>query len=351
MICNLRGWLLLTLLTVLSLHSVHASAHAKVDVITFYNGDRVTGEIKGLFAGYLQVKTDAMGTINIEWQELSLLESRFNYEVRLSNGQRYFGSLSGGSRPGTLQVSGSGDPEIFDWLQVVELRPVEGTWRERIDADISLGYSYTQATSSTNSEINANLSYEAKESQTALGARYTISDTDTETARSSRFDLSRQTWSPRREDLFRAVFGNFESNDQLGLEARIVAGAGVGRYVIDTHGMRLSALIGAQVLTEDTVDTEARSSQSSSQSAELAINAGYSMWRFSTPELFLDVSASLFPSITDSGRVRAQSDISLKWELVEDLFWEVSAWGTYDNDAQSDQQYDYGITTGLGWSY
>ena len=131
---RLISWILLTLM---SMHSLYATAHAKTDTVTFYNGDRVTGEIKSLFAGYLSLKTDAMGTINIEWQELARIESRYNYEVRLSNGERHFGSLNQAKRPGALVVTFGTAEEQFDWLEVVELRPVEATWKERIKADVS----------------------------------------------------------------------------------------------------------------------------------------------------------------------------------------------------------------------
>ena len=67
----------------------------------------------------------------------------------------------------------------------------------------------------------------------------------------------------------------------------------------------------------------------------------------------MDVSlnGTVYPSITDSGRWRADTDIRIRWELIEDLFWDVSAWGTYDNEADSDNEFDYGISTGIGWEY
>ena len=216
---------------------------------------------------------------------------------------------------------------------------------------MSLGYSYTQATSTAQSEIKANLSYEDEDSVNSLSGRYTLSDTDTEVAKSSRLDISRRTWSPRRQEIFRDVYGSHETNDQLGLEGRYLGGVGLGQYFIDTHGQRLSGIVGVQILTEDTVDTIEDQSEDSDQSIEGSLAIEYSMWRFNTPELFLDTSAAVFPSLTNSGRVRGQADISLKWELIEDLFWEVSGWGTYDNEAESDKQYDYGISTGVGWTY
>ena len=88
------------LLALLSTWSFEALAQRKTDVVTLYNGDRITGEIKGLLGGILKLSTDAMGTLNIEWQEVSHLESDYYYEVRLSKGTRHFGSVAKSLLPG-----------------------------------------------------------------------------------------------------------------------------------------------------------------------------------------------------------------------------------------------------------
>ena len=67
----------------LSLLSLQALAQRKTDIVTLYNGDRITGEVKALDGGILKLSTDSMGTINIEWQEISTLESKYLYEVRM----------------------------------------------------------------------------------------------------------------------------------------------------------------------------------------------------------------------------------------------------------------------------
>jgi hypothetical protein len=53
--------------------SLHAQAQRKTDVVTLYNGDRITGEVKSLNAGILRFSTDAMGTLRVEWQEIRFL--------------------------------------------------------------------------------------------------------------------------------------------------------------------------------------------------------------------------------------------------------------------------------------
>jgi hypothetical protein len=319
-------------------------AHRKTDVVTLYNGDRITGEIKSLFGGLLEYSTDTMGTIKVEWQHIAQIESEYNYEIRLSDGTRHFGSLDKPARPGQLLAGALGEDLEMEMIQVVELRPIEDTVLERLDLRLSAGYSFTRASSVAQTTFNTEIGYEDRKARNTLTARFTLTDTDEETTKSGRINVARQLWT-RREGIFRLLFGNYETNDELSLDHRLSAGLGLGRFFIDRQGMHLLGAAGLQVLTERSTDGAEQ------QSTELFLSTKYSAWRFDTPELDLDISFDLYPSLTESGRVRGDTDITLSWELVKDFFWDISAYGTYDNEAEGDKQFDYGITTGIGWKY
>ena len=59
-------------LLVLLLANTPCWARPKSDVVTLRNGDRVTCEIKSLYAGLLECSTDAMGTLKIESDEIAM---------------------------------------------------------------------------------------------------------------------------------------------------------------------------------------------------------------------------------------------------------------------------------------
>lgn len=332
------------LLLGLSLFSQLLQAHTKSDVVTLYNGDRLTGELRMLYGGLATISTDTMGTVQIEWQSMSGATSKYRYEVRTSSDGRYFGTLETSKRPGLLRVVGDNGVEELEWLEVVELRPVEETLRERIDAYVAAGYSYTKASGVSQVNLNTDISYEDEKSSNAISGRTIITDTDTETTYSNFYSLSRKIWTNRAK-IYRTVNVAYEDNDELNLEHRVSVGGGIGRYFIDTHAMQFLADAGVQVLTEQS------SGQNEEQNVELFISPRFSKWRFSTPELDLDLGFDLYPSITEWGRVRTKVDIKLRWEIIEDLFFDISAWSTSDNEAESGRESDYGINTGLGWEF
>ena len=48
---------------------------AKTDIVVMSNGDRITGEVKSLSRGLLQYSTNAMGTLQIQWDSIASVTS------------------------------------------------------------------------------------------------------------------------------------------------------------------------------------------------------------------------------------------------------------------------------------
>lgn len=340
---NLKPIIALCLLPV-CLFSLDVAGHPKTDVVILYNGDRITGEIKVLDGGILQLSTDSMGTVSIEWQEIARVESKYYYEVQNSNGSRHFGAIEASARPGQLVVAELSQNRQLEWLDVVRIRPIEDKVIDRIDAYFSAGYSYTRASSLTQTSVNANVAYENAQSRNRLDARSNFTDSDDDSSSSTKIDLDRAVWT-KRQSVFRQFQSNYEQNDELDLNYRLGVGTGLGRYFLDTYENRLAGIIGLQVITEE------NKSEGTDENLEIYLSSRYDAWRFNTPELQLDFSLNLYPSVTDSGRVRSSSDLTLRWELVEDLFFDITAYGSYDNRAEGDSGVDYGVTTGLGYDF
>jgi hypothetical protein len=324
--------------------SFQVEANSKTDVVTLYNGDHVTGEVKSLESGILKLSTDSMGTIKIEWQDIARLESDHFYEIRISDGARHLGSVEPTEQAGRVRVLDLNGEYEFDALQVVQIRPIEKSVLDRLEIYFAAGYSYTRASSIAQSSINTKMSYENEKSLNVLTGRASLTDSDEESTSSSRVDLDRAVWT-KRNNIFTSSSANYESNDELGLDHRIGVGAGLGTFFVDTYRNRLTGIAGLQVTTEESKNN------GTDQNIELYFSGRYRAWRLDTPELDLDFGLNVYPSLTDSGRVRSGSDLRLRWELIEDLFFDITAYGTYDNRADSSSGVDYGVTTGLGWEF
>ena len=80
----MRAHIVIVAVGVMGLAGITSIAHAapKTDILIFVNGDRLTGEVKGLAHGKLQFNTDATNTIAIEWDKVASLESKQLLERR-----------------------------------------------------------------------------------------------------------------------------------------------------------------------------------------------------------------------------------------------------------------------------
>jgi len=106
------------------------AAHDKTDVVTLKNGDRFTGEIKGVAQEALEFDTDAAGTIKLEWPHIASITSSFTYEVEVTTGERFFGSFEASGETGEIQVVGDDGEHTIPLSEVFSITPIgRGFWK------------------------------------------------------------------------------------------------------------------------------------------------------------------------------------------------------------------------------
>ncbi|HSN72948.1 MAG TPA: DUF481 domain-containing protein, partial [Steroidobacteraceae bacterium] len=139
----------------------------------------------------------------------------------------------------------------------------------------------------------------------------------------------------------------FDRNDSLGLDLRTLLGGGLGRYVVQTNARQVIAFTGLGLSNEQFTNAD------DVESVELMFGAGYDAFRFDDPQLDLHSALMLFPSLTVSGRIRAQAEISLSYELIKDFYFKLGFSGTYDSEPQSvgAERDDYSVTTSIGYKF
>ena len=323
--------------------SFSVAARDKTDRVTLINGDTVTGEIKSLQSGYLNLSTDSMGTVRIEWDDVTHLSSNYFFRIRTVEGTRYFGAVDTSETPGRVIIQHAEGTEHYPLARIVAIRPIDSSFRDRLDIALSAGYSDYKASSTSTTQFGITASYEDQLSSNALAARSVITDNSGETNTSNRVDVVRQRlWQNPR--FFNYYGANWESNDELAIDSRAGLALGVGRRVIDSSKTRLRIALGLQGVVEE--DSLGKSTESLEGLAVIEFDT----WRFSAPELNLTSTLRLYPGITESGRYRADGNITLSWEIIDDLNLNLSAFGNLDSDSNRDgDSYDYGVTTGLEW--
>lgn len=341
---GLRG--LLALAALLAIAPV-AAARDKIDVITMDNGDRITGEIKSLQQGVLTVSTDNLGTLSIEWSHVARVDSAFVFRLEMTSGSILLGSLAGVGDEPALHVGGS-DGQLARMNEIVRMAPIEERLLDRFEGSVSAGISYTKGSDSRQTNLAFDSTYYAERFQANFSLSSIATDDGSEDDATVRDDLAFTYRRLRANRWYNAGLAEAQRNDELGLDLRISLGAGIGRFVRQSQRTLLALTGGLLVSREWTAGSD-----ESHTALEGYLQAGYDYFVYDSPKVNVSSDLTIYPVLSDWGRVRSDIDITLKWELVSDLSWTLQFYGSYDNEPQAvdGSTSDFGFVTGLGYSF
>jgi hypothetical protein len=319
---------------------------AKTDIVYLKNGDRITGEVKSLLRGKLELSTDHMGTVNIDWEDIREVVSDVGQVVELSNGQRFFGPLQKPEESEMVIIKTEEGPVGLDALDVVAMYPAHAGFWQRLDFSGSLGFTWDKSSNVGKYNVNLDATYRRPESITTAGF---VTELTTQEGReeTTRGVMDGTHIMFHRNKRFRMVFGNLEHNDELGIDLRTLLGVGTGWVPFRTQHHWLTIGGGLDANHEIPLDGDAQTN------LEAVLMVNYEYYKYNHPTRQFQSSLMVFPSITDSGRVRMSFNTSYDLEFVKDFFWRLSLYASYDNRPISEKAStsDYGFTSSLGYKF
>ena len=343
-----RKWQPQLLLIVLFSHwALPSGAASKTDIVIFNNGDKLMGEVKSLKRSQLNLNTEATGTIGIEWDKVSNVLTNQKIQVETNTGVRYFGSLALSEENSKVVVVTDDGPQTIDTSRVILMTPIEGGGRHALDVDLSVGYDFAKAGGVKHATLGVDMDYRSLIRIESFRFSTVVTDSDSQDP-SKRTNLGlRHTrlWNKR---WFTNGSLSFDQNDELGLNLRSTVGAGGGRYLAQSSSMLLSLEGELQFSRENLIAED-----DDTDSLEVALAANWDWFLFQDPELDWSTRLQVIPSLTEHGRVRGELDTTLSWEILGDLKWAFSFYGSWDNQPQSEigATSDYGVNTALAYDF
>ena len=338
--------LLFSLTAIFALAAAPASAQ-KTDTIIFRNGDHLTCEIKFLDQAKLSVKTVGLGTISIEWDEIAELISDKYLRVELDTGESYYGSFGKPEEPRFLRVALGTWNQDFKMSQVVGIQRIKSSFWARLDGSLSFGLSFTLASEVLQTNLGFTTRYRSERNTFDLSysAIATLQRTEDPTHRQD----GSFTWEYILKDKwFSSTAAGYQQNEQLGISNRLLGKLGSGLHAIKNNYTILSGLAGLSLNREwPTNDFPKRTS------LEVWLEADFNYFLYDSPKTNIDITLDIFPSLTISGRVRAELEFKVSRELISDLMFDVSVYMSLDNKPPDPTagNGDWGLVTGISWTY
>ena len=323
------------------------AAAQKTDVIVLVNGDKITGEIKLVSRGRLSLSTDDAGTLSIEWNKVSTITSKWQFEVATDAGVRYVGSL-GQAPDGKVAVIGPAGNTVvaLSIFEIVSVAPLRASFWQKLDGSVNLGASYAQSSGVAQLTFDGKVTYR----RPAFNA-YTMFSSSL-TQEKDEPDSTRYSWQFGYSRFYENQWvlnplGLIESNTDLGFSLRSSAGVTLGRYLRQSNSGWILLAAGGSVGREQPVDGDTVTNVD----ALIALNA--SKFNYDFPKSNLDFTLLVFPSLNDLGRVRINANLSWSREIVKDFNLTFSAYNSYDNrpPTAGASKNDLGFSLSLGWTF
>jgi hypothetical protein len=296
----------------------------KTDVVVMANGDRNTGEFRSYREGDLYLTTSDQGDIKIKWNRILSITSDKTFEIELVDGSKLFGRLSPSEPPGRLVVSGEGFRRDLGFLDVVRIAPLSRSVWIGLNGSADLGFTYTDANHFVQFNFSGEAEYRSRswEASTRVSVFLSEQEGTTSSHRASWY-LDYQHFLANR--WFVGALTQFDHNKELGIDLRALAGLAVGRHLVQTNRTSFDALVGIAGAHERPIEGEGASS------AEAILSAQYSTFQYEFPKLRFGIAATVYPSLTESGRVRVQADGWLRRDIVTDFYVSISVFDSYDS--------------------
>ena len=320
-----------------------AAAREKTDVVALVNGDHVTGEIMGMSRGKLDYKTDDAGRLSIEWVKVVRATSVHLYELQTSDGTKHYGALLplDDGEGGSVRL---GDGTTLPIPEVVSIVPLDAGLLARLQAYLDVGFTLAKSNDALTLTGEGLVRYRGER----LGAGlqfdlYFQDDANNVAVSRGAIQLTGEMYFERWTA---QVVAAAEQNDELDLKLRLLAGAGASYAALRNNWTELWATGGIAGIREQYTTGDPV------YSLTAYLVGDWDAFRYDSPKLDAGVSVTLYPYLTDLGRVRIQGDFRVKYEIFSDFHVGLTFSDTYDSrPPEGGSNNDYLFTFTIGWSY
>ena len=320
------------------------------DVVIMKNGDRNTGEIKKMEFGILHFKSDRVAdTMKLDWEKVIRVQSIAQYEFQTMDKEFYVGVIPADLNyeipDSTVRILLNSGGEIdLPITEIISIREIGRSFLSRMNISIDAGAGYTSANSRTQSNINFSGSFQKPKYSGSLSFSSQFSR-EPGAQRTSRQELqiTAERVLNKRWEAF--GIGALLSDKQLDLDLRTTVGGGVLRSLMETNRTILGVMGGLVYTNENySIDEQDRNN------AEALGGLVFKTYRFRGSSL--DTHVLVFPSLSDPGRLRIDTDFDWKWDMVMDFYWKIGFTNNYDNrPPPGGINNNLSINTSFGWSF
>jgi hypothetical protein len=315
------------------------------------SNEKVMGEIKQFDNGVIQIETAFSDKdFQVEYDKVIYIHTTRHFLIITTKGDRFYGSIKSERNDSSKVVieEKSGGEVIVNLKDIVFFQEIEDSFWQRLDVELSVGYTLTKANNSNQFSGNFDLGYLSEKTKYNLyfGMIRSFQESDDFTSTITRTNGG---FIYRRfivRDWFMLLNADLLESSEQKLAMRSNIKGGVGYYLVKNLKMNLGLAGGLAWTYEDYIDlvNDSRNSAEAFVAAEFII--------FDLGDLELGTKCFAYPSLTEAGRFRTDFNINVKYDFPLDFFIKLNYTLNYDNQpAIGAPKSDYVFQTTLGWEW
>ncbi len=320
----------------------------KSDTIRLMNGDVVTGEIYSLNFGNLKYKTDGMSTLDVKWDHVSQIKSKFKFEVTLDKGGVYLAYMDTTSNLYEINlIINSKVSFIVTTTEVVSILKIDDTFWGKFNGGFSFGLNYSKGSNILNYDLSGDLRYLEFRYDVSLKIYSNLTNDNNTDQETSKNDVSIKFNRHLPKQWYISGFTSAEQNSTQGLDLRTSIGGGMGRRLLNSSINILHLSLNLLRNREWPTEGEAK------DNTEGLVYLEYRIFNNAPPKTKLLSTLSVYPSFTEKGRVRTNYDIEGSIEIWNDFTYKLKYYYNVDNIPATEgaDKVDWGITTSVGYTF
>ncbi|MBN2139173.1 MAG: DUF481 domain-containing protein [Sedimentisphaerales bacterium] len=332
----------LSLLTVLAVCSIGFG-----DQVILVNGDKLTGTIGQLADGKLVFKSDLLGELTIDIENIATFSSDEAIDLHLSDGQVLSEAVQAGE-PNHVVVGAGGRQIAFGDIGAINPpAKAEAKW----EGEISAGFTSTAGNTSTDAiSASANLKKRTEKDRRIFSTDYARGrQEDPSTGKKTKTE---DWWRSKAKydyfftkKLYGYLDGRYETDEIAELDRRVIFGSGFGYQWVESDEMNFSTEAGAAYMFE-------KYGNGTGSNDEISFQLGYNLDKKLGKGIEFIHDLTYYPSTEDFADYFLTSTGELRANLNERVFTNFKAVLNYDaTPAVGKHKTDTKYIWGIGWSF
>lgn len=321
-----------------------------LDRLQLANGDKLSGEVVKIEKDKLSFKTEYAGTIQVQWKQVSRLESEQEFQIEAENGWRSIGEVS---REGEeFHVVSDDDSRTFEASRVVKLTPVvetgePGFWQTWAGV-ADFGYNFARGNAKLNqstARVNANYRTNTFKFTTDVMSQFSRQlDTPGADRHAGTFRFDRVL----NPETFVYTLAGLERDARRKLNLRTNFGGGLGWKIVKRADEEISVLGGLSLVTErfreSATDDPVRSTGEGLLGLDLRKNLEGGVQ--------VTTKMSITPDLVNMGRYRVALESGARLPVIGQYVWSLNIFNRFDSKPPVQaQRNDYGAISSFGITF